>query len=201
MGFAVIGLTGGIACGKSAAASRLREHGAFVVDADQLARDVTAPGQPAIADIARAFPDVIHHGTLDRARLGARVFSDTEARRVLELLLHPRIAAAAQEKWLAAQGLGHRFGFYEAALLVETGAWHALDALIVVTAPREVQRQRLMARNQLTAAEADARIDAQMPVEEKARKATWVLSNEGTLASLFAQTDRVFAECLLRFGG
>ena len=185
----VIGLTGGIACGKSAVAALLAERGVAVVDADQGAREVVAPGSDGLAAVVEAFgagvlsPD----GTLDRKRLGERVFGDEAARRRLNGILHPRIAQWSAERFMALAAEGRPFAVYEAALLVENGAHRAMGGLIVVTARPEVQRARLMARDGIDAAAAQARIDAQWPLEKKVAVATEVIDNSGDREALRAQ--------------
>lgn len=200
----VVGLTGGIASGKSWVARRLRARGAVVVDADQLARDVVAPGQPALAEIGRAFgADVLRpDGTLDRGRLGDIVFADRDARRRLEAITHPAIAARAQAQIAAAASAGARVVFYEAALLVESGSHRWTDAVIVVAASPTTQRRRLMARDGLSAEQADARLAAQAPLAAKLAVATWVLRNDADDdAGFVTAVDAVVAEIEARFGG
>lgn len=198
-----IGLTGGIASGKSAVAAELRRRGAAVIDADQLARQVVEPGQPALAEIAARFgADVLTAGgELDRKKLGAIVFADREARRDLERITHPRIAAAGQAEIARRAAAGARVVFYEAPLIVENNLHRALDALIVVSISPELQRQRLMQRDGSTAEEAAARIAAQLPLAEKLAVATWVIDNGGTPAELLVEIDRVVAAIEARAGG
>jgi dephospho-CoA kinase len=176
----VYGLTGGIASGKSTVARVLRELGATVVDADELAREVVRPGQPAHAEIKARWPQVIgKDGALDRARLGEIVFSDPEARAALNAMTHPRIAEASAARIEAAAGRGERLAFYEAALLVENKVDEALDGLWVVSLPEDVQLARVMARDGLSEAAARARIAAQLPLATKVARATHVIDNAG----------------------
>lgn len=187
----VVGLTGGIACGKSAVAAMLAGRGVAIVDADHGAREVVAPGSEGLAAVVAAFgagvlaPD----GTLDRKGLGARVFGDEAARQRLNGILHPRIAQWSAGRFMALAGEGRGFAVYEAALLVENGAHRALGGLVVVTARPEVQRARLMARDGLDEAAAQARIDAQWPLEEKIAVATEVIDNSGDREALRAQVE------------
>jgi dephospho-CoA kinase len=174
-----VGLTGGIACGKSTVAGILRAQGVPVLDLDQVAREVVAPGSPALAEIAQRWPTVVRDGVLDRKTLGAIVFADPEARRTLEAITHPRVWEAS-ERWLAERRAeGHPAAFVEAALMVETGSWRRYDRLIVVSCAPEVQLARVMARDGLTRAEAEARIRAQMAMAEKERVASVVVRNDG----------------------
>lgn len=191
----VIGLTGGIASGKSTAAKILVELGARVVDADQIARDVVAPGQPALAEIVARFGSeyLLPDGTLDRKRLGAHVFADSDERRKLNAITHPRIAAETQARLSQLREAGEPLAVYEAALLVENGAQAGLDGLIVVACAEPTQRARLMARDGLSAEEADARMAAQLPLAQKVAVANWVIDSNGTLAETRAATGRVWA--------
>ncbi len=165
-----VGLTGGIATGKSYVVSVLRELGCEVIDADQVAREVVAPGQPALDEIVAAFgPDSLTpEGTLDRARLGAIIFADPAKRERLNAIVHPRVFEA-QAKWFAeveARDPG-AIAVVDAALMIETGSYRRFDTLVVVHCNPILQLERLMARNGLTREEAEARIRAQMPSEEK----------------------------------
>lgn len=192
----VIGLTGGIASGKSTAAKILAELGARVVDADQIARDVVAPGEPALAEIVARFGHdyLLADGTLDRKRLGARVFADADERRALNAITHPRIAAETQARLSRLRDAGEPLALYEAALIVENGAQAGLDGLIVVACAEPTQRARLMARDGLSASEADARLAAQLPLAQKIAVADWVIDSNGTLAETRRAAARVWAE-------
>ena len=190
-----VGLTGGIACGKSTVAAILRERGVPVLDLDQVARDVVAPGTPALAEIVARWPAVVRNGALDRKALGAIVFADPEARRALEAITHPRVWEAS-ERWLAERRAeGHPTAVVEAALMVETGSWRRYDHLIVVSCAPEVQLARVMARDGLSRAEADARVRAQMPMAEKERVATMVVRNDAGVAALAAEVARAWERC------
>lgn len=198
----VIGLTGGIASGKSTVAKMLAERGAAVIDADQLARKVVEPGQPALAELVARFgaPILTPDGQLDRKRLAAIAFSDEAARADLGRITHPRIAAASAQQIAAWADAGANVVFYEAALLVENRAHTGLSGLIVVGAPEDVQVSRMMVRDGLTADEARARIAAQLPLAQKTAAATWVIENTGDLDALRAEVDRVVAEIEAKYG-
>lgn len=185
----IIGLTGGIASGKSTVAAMLRELGAHIVDADQLARQVVEPGTPALAEIAARFgPGVLQpDGTLDRKKLGAIVFADADARQALNRITHPRIAAAGQEAIARLAARGVNPVIYEAALIVENQLHTWMHGLIVVSVPPEVQRARLMARDHLDEDAARARIAAQLPLAKKVAVADHVIDNSGTLEDTRAQ--------------
>ncbi|HZL20232.1 MAG TPA: dephospho-CoA kinase [Polyangia bacterium] len=181
-GLKVLGLTGGIGTGKSTVARMFAERGVPVVDADALAREVVAPGLPAHADIAAAWPEVLGAGgAIDRQRLGDIVFTDPAARARLEGITHPRIQALAAERLGTYAEAGHRLALYEAALLVESGRWRELDGLIVVTASEATQIARVRARDGLRRADAEARVRAQLPSSEKVRLATHLIDNDGGL--------------------
>jgi dephospho-CoA kinase len=192
----IIGLTGGIASGKSLVAATLRELGAPVVDADLLARQVVEPGQPALAELAARFgPDVIAaDGTLDRKRVGEIVFADPAARADLNRITHPRIAAAGQAEILRHTEAGAKVIIYEAALIVENGMHRALGGLIVVAVPREVQLARLMKRDGIDATAAEQRLAAQLPLGDKVAVATHVIDNAGTPAETRAQVERLWRQ-------
>jgi dephospho-CoA kinase len=198
----VIGLTGGIASGKSAVAALLRERGAAVVDADLLARKIVEPGQPALAELVARFGAAIltADGQLDRKRLGAIAFADEAARRDLGAITHPRIAAASAHAIAEYSDAGANVVFYEAALLVENRAHANMAALVVVSAPPELQEARVMARDGLSVEEARARIAAQLPLAEKTKVANWVIENHGDREALAAEVDRVAVEIERTYG-
>lgn len=190
----VIGLTGGIACGKSFVADLLTARGAIVVDADRIAREVVEPGTPGLAAVVEAFgPAVLDaDGRLDRAALGRRVFGDDAARKRLEGILHPRIAEESMRQLAAAAAKKPPLVVYDAALLVETGRADAFRPLVVVSAPPAVQMQRLIERDGLDAAAAEARVAAQMPIAEKAARADHVIDNGGSRDATAAQVDALW---------
>jgi len=198
----VIGLTGGIASGKSAVANMLRDRGAAVVDADEIARRVVEPGTPALAEIRARFGDSVldADGRLDRKALAARVFADPDARAALNQITHPRIALASQEEISGWAERGASIVFYEAALLVENRAYEWLDALIVVAASTAVQLERVRARDLLDDEQARARLAAQLPLDQKIAHATWVIDNGGDLSATEAQLDGVIKAIEERYG-
>lgn len=187
-----IGLTGGIACGKSTVARLLQARGVPVLDLDQVARDVVAPGEPALAEIAARWPSVVRDGQLDRKALGAIIVADKDAKRALELITHPRIWVRSED-WLAAQAqAGHPVAVIEAALMVETGSYQRYDKLLVVSAAPEVQRARLASREGYDPATVERWIAAQMPLSEKEKLANAVIRNDGDEAALRAEVERVW---------
>lgn len=181
-GMRIIGLTGGIASGKSSVARLLEERGVPVIDADQLAREAVLPGSPALERIVAAFGrEVIRDdGTLDRKRLGALVFADADKRRQLEAILHPEIRRLGEEQIERAAVAGQRVLVYMAPLLIEAGAADRVDEIWVVTVRPEIQLQRLMARDGIDRAAAQRIIDSQMPLAEKAAHGRVLIDNSGT---------------------
>jgi dephospho-CoA kinase len=198
----VIGLTGGIASGKSTVAAILTSRGAALVDADLLARQVVESGQPALAELVARFGAAIltSDGRLDRKRLAAIAFADPGARADLGRITHPRIAAASAAAIATWADAGANVVFYEAALLVENRAHAGLAGLVVVAAPPDVQYARLLERDGLTPEEASARIAAQAPLADKLAAATWVIENTGDLAALEHEVERVVAEIEAKHG-
>lgn len=195
---AFIGLTGGIASGKSTVAARFRELGVTVVDADALAREVVAKGTDGLAEIVKTFGrDVLDvDGALDRKKLGAIVFEDADARQQLERITHPRIAALSMQRMAAVAASGAPYGLYEAALLVEKGTHRTMNGLVVVAVSPDVQLSRVMSRDGLDEAAARARLAAQMPLEEKLAAATWTIWNDADLDTLRARVDDTHAAIL-----
>ncbi len=192
----IYGLTGGIASGKSTVARIFAELGVKVVDADQLARQVVAKDSPALAEIVAHFgPAVLaESGELDRAALAATVFSDPKARAVLNKITHPRIAQAGQSAMAALASAGEAIAIYEAALIVENNLHKAMDGLIVVSVPEEIQLARLQERDGMSRLEAQQRIDAQLPLRDKLAVADFVIDNAGTQAETEAAVRAVLAK-------
>lgn len=187
----LIGLTGGIATGKSTVAALLADHGATIIDADQLARDVVQPGMPAHDAVVERFGrDIVDaEGNIDRARLGAVVFADAQARRDLEALLHPSIGELMQQRISDAVQRDASVAMLDIPLLFETSAEGLVEGVLLAYAPAQVQKQRIMARDGLSAEDAQRRIDAQMPIEEKRARATWVIDNSASPEATRSQVD------------
>jgi dephospho-CoA kinase len=180
----VFGLTGGIASGKSAVARVFRAEGVPVIDADEVAREVVAPGTPGLVKVLDAFGKQVMapDGQLDRKALAAIVFEDPKMRAELNAILHPAIAAASAQHFAS-----HPEGTlvcYDAALIVERGMADAFRPLVVVASPVALQRERLILRDGLSPAEADARLAAQAPVEAKIAAADVVIHNDSDLPTL-----------------
>jgi dephospho-CoA kinase len=199
--FAIVGLTGGIGSGKSTVARIFAEQGVPVVDADRVAREVVEPGTEGLREVVEAFSeDVLDaDGRLDRAKLGERVFGDDAARKKLESILHPRIAAASMARFAELASEGHPYAIYEAALLVENGSHRMMQALVVVSAREETQIARVCARDGVDEAAARQRIAAQLPLEEKVAVADYVISNDGSLEQTRDRTLEVHRALLERF--
>jgi dephospho-CoA kinase len=199
MGKPTIGLTGGIASGKSTVAGFFEKLGVAVVDADAVARAVVAPGTEGFVEVVNTFGAqmVGEDGTLDRAKLGKVVFEDAEAREKLNAITHPRIAAESQKRIAAQMETDAPYVLYEAALLVENGLAKAFDALIVVSVPAEQQLARLMARDESSEEDARSRIRSQMPLEKKIELADYVIENHGSMPEtekLVRETHRAILE-------
>ncbi|HET7752287.1 MAG TPA: dephospho-CoA kinase [Anaeromyxobacteraceae bacterium] len=192
----IIGLTGGIGSGKTAFSALLRARGAAVINADRLARDVVAPGSPGLAEIVSTFGEEVldASGGLDRKRMAARVFSDRDARVKLEKIVHPLVRAAMADEVQRLSEAGTPLVLYDVPLLYEAGRERDVDAVVVVWAPHEAQLARLAARDGLSAAEAEARMAAQLPLDEKARRADFVVVNDGTLEDLAAKADALLSD-------
>ena len=185
-----VALTGGIATGKSYVATRLKDAGIPIVDADVLAREVVAPGSPALAAIRKRFgPDAVRRdGTMDRVRVGQIVFKDKRARLDLEAIIHPAVIKAINEFF---NTLPKRtpFAVADIPLVFETGREKEFDAIVVVACPRNMQIERMMERNKLSKEDAERRLNAQLPIEQKLKKATHVIKTDGTFEQTNAQVD------------
>jgi dephospho-CoA kinase len=191
----IVGLTGGIASGKSTVSRILRELGAPVVDADAVVREVQAPGSPVLTAIARTFgPAVLRpDGSLDRAALGRIVFADAQSRRQLEAIVHPEVRRRMWEAVAHYRQEGRPVVVLDVPLLFESG-WHQwVDRVWLVYVDRETQLRRLMARDGLGPEEAAQRIAAQMSLEEKRALAHLIIDNRGTEAETRTQVEAAYA--------
>jgi dephospho-CoA kinase len=191
----VVGLTGGIAAGKSIVAARLAERGAAVVDADRLAREVVEPGTPALAAIVARFGDGVLQGdgSLDRAALGAIVFSDPAARRDLEAITHPAVQALSQRRMREAVVTDPtRVVVYDVPLLVEARGVGEFDRVVVVHAPAAMRIARLVSLRGMDPAEARKRVDAQATDEQRAAVADEIIDSSTSLESTADQTDALY---------
>lgn len=204
----ILGLTGGIASGKSTIADCFVECGALLVSADQLAREVVSRGNPILDELAVAFGEDIltFDGSLNREILARLVFNDSAARRKLEAITHPAIAHLAECRLSALKKSSHELIVYEAPLLFEAGAEGRVDQVLVVVVDPVVQLERLMSRDQLDEIEARQRIAAQWPQADKVVKADFVIDNSGTVqqsssrvSSLYDYLARYSAHALSSF--
>jgi dephospho-CoA kinase len=196
--FLLVGLTGGLATGKSTVSAIFRSLGCVVIDADLLAREVVAPGHPALAAIAREFgADVLQpDGSLDRKRLGALVFTDPGRRRMLEAITHPAIRDrfTARLAELEAEGFDGLV-IWDAPVMIESGGHKTMDRLVVVVTDAATQRARALGRDG-DPADAERKIASQMPLAEKAALADHVIDNSGDRAATEARTREVHAALL-----
>jgi dephospho-CoA kinase len=191
----VFGLTGGIGTGKSTVSRMFREEGLPVVDADRIAREVTAPGRAAYEAVVRAFGReiLLPDGGIDRAKLGGIVFSDPAKRAVLEAATHPEIARGIASELYRLESEGRGVAIVEAALIHETGRRARFEAVIAVRCDRTQQLRRLVERDGISEEQAARRISSQMDTDEKARASEHVIDNSGDLASTRAQVRRLAA--------
>lgn len=192
-----IGLTGSIGVGKSFVAGVLAELGCHVLDADDTARAVVEPGSAALRDVVAAFgPEFLGtDGALDRSKLGSLVFADEDKRRLLNSILHPYIIAEQDERlreWETEDPNG--IAVIDAALMIESGGYKRFDKLIVVHCRPEVQLARLISRNNLSRAEAEKRIAAQMPQEEKKKFADYLIDTSDGFEAARKRTEDVYGE-------
>ena len=187
----VIGLTGGIASGKSTVTRMLREAGAPVVDADAIVHELQTPGAPVTLAIAREFgPEVIGPGgALDRAALGRIVFADPARRKMLEGIVHPAVRARMWDDVERYRQKGHQAVVLDIPLLFESNMDRTVDLIWVVYVDRETQVSRLMARDAMSREEAERRIGAQMSLDEKRRRANLVIDNQGTVEETRAKVQ------------
>jgi dephospho-CoA kinase len=194
-----VGLTGGVASGKTAVSRVLKKEGAYIIDADQIARELVQPRKPAWREIIRAFGQEIleEDGSIHRKRLAEKVFADAKQRKRLNRILHPRIKKEMDRR---TKEIGERdpeaIVVIDAPLLVELGTHRQMDKLIVVTSTRAQQIERLKDRNGANREEAVRIVSAQMPLEEKLKFADFVIRNEGSLAETKRKARQVFKELI-----
>ena len=193
----IVGLTGGVASGKTAVSRVLREEGAYIIDADQIARELVLPHKPAWNELVRAFGKEIlqEDGSIHRRKLADKVFTDPEQRKVLNQILHPRIKEEMDRR---TKEIGQKdpeaIVVIDAPLLVELGVYRKVDQLIVITSTQMQQMERLKERDGRSPEEALRLFSSQMPVEEKVKLADFVIRNEGSLEETKKRAKEVFKE-------
>jgi len=192
----IIGLTGGIATGKSTVSEMLRRRGIPIIDADQIARDVVRPGRCAWKKIRKAFGDDIlsANGEVDREKLAGIVFQDTQARMKLNHATHPHISRQILKQLIMYFLKGTPLVILDAPLLLESSTRKMVGSVVVVSTDPETQLKRLMARNGYTIEEATQRVQAQMPLKEKCEMADYVIDNSGSLTATEQQLDTMLEE-------
>lgn len=191
-----VGLTGGIASGKSLAATFFAEHGAYLIDADVISRDIVMPGQEGHRKVVEEFGVAIlaEDGAIDRKKLGDVVFADAAKRGMLNSILHPLIIGRIQKEIeQRAAVCPESITIVDVPLLIECGMYHDFDRIVVVVADRNIQKARLMERNCLKNGEAEDRLRAQMAIMEKTKYADYIIDNNGSREELERQVARTYA--------
>ena len=176
----LVGLTGGIGSGKSLAARFFKEEGAYIIDADELSRDLVQPGKPALKEIVEFFGDFILEldGTLNREKLAKIIFQDINKKKALEVILHPKIIEKEQEEYSIIRAINpSAIVVIDAALLIESGNFECVDKIIVVQSSEEQQVKRILSRSSLTYNQILARIKNQMSLADKNKYADFILDN------------------------
>jgi dephospho-CoA kinase len=200
----LVGLTGGIASGKSVVAARLAEHGAVIVDADAIAREVVEPGTPALARIAEEFGSAVisADGGLDRPALGAIVFADPAKLAILNGITHPAVLELSQRRFAEAGAADpDAVVVYDVPLLSEVRGKAEFDVVVVVSAPEETRIERMVSLRGMSRDEAERRIRSQVPEEQRLALADIVIESGGTLDETLARADEVWAELRQRAVG
>lgn len=193
-----LGLTGNIASGKSTVAQLLKDQGATIIDADQLAREAVALGTSGLDAVVAHFGSgmLAPDGSLDRSALGHLVFANEASRQALNAIVHPVVARLRAERYAEASARGDAVVISDIPLLYETGLERGLDGIIVVDAPEAVRRDRLMRRRGMSESDANARMDSQWPSVRKRANATWVIDNDGALDQLAGRVHAVWHDIL-----
>ena len=193
----IVGLTGGVASGKTTVSRVLKEEGAYIIDADRIARELVRPQTPALKKLIRAFGTAIlrKDGFIHRKKLADKIFANSRQRKLLEQILHPRIRKEIERR---AKAIGQKdpeaIVVIDAPLLVELGEHRRMDKVIVVTSTQTQQLERLKKRNGISSEEALRIFSSQMPVEDKAKLADFVIRNDGSFRETKRKTREVFEE-------
>lgn len=193
-----VGLTGGIASGKSEASRYLKSKGHPVVDADEIARRVVAPGSSGLKSIVETFGSTLMcaDGTLNRAKMAEIVFADSNKLNQLEQIIHPLVKSEVQKEKKKFENQGSVVAFYDVPLLFEKKMENDFDCIVLVSCTAETQMARLKSRNQLSEEDANLRLKSQMPIQDKISKADHVIENEGTLLEFHHKIDDVVVKIL-----
>lgn len=196
----IIGLTGGIASGKSTVAAMLESYGLPIIDADVIAREVVEPGEKAYKEIVQAFGEeiLLSDGHLDRKKLGSIIFRDEEKRRQLNTIVHPAVRAEMKKQAEDLQQAGYPTIVMDIPLLIESNLLHMVDKVLLVYVSPETQQIRLMRRDQSKIEEASHRINAQMPIDDKKAYATEIVINEGSIEETEKQLKKVLEKWRVR---
>jgi dephospho-CoA kinase len=192
----VVGLTGGIASGKSTVSKMLEQAGIPVICADELAREAVRPGSQGLAEIRRVFGEGVldDEGNLDREAMARLVFQDKPKRKILESIIHPRVEEEQNKRLAALERQGHSIAVVDIPLLYESGWERFVDLVVVVYAPRHIQGERLMNRDGMSADDARSRLDAQMPIDDKRKRADRLVDNGKTLEHTRRQVQNLIQE-------
>lgn len=192
----ILGLTGGIATGKSIVTGMLRERGIPVIDADQIAREVVEPGKPAYEAIVRHFGKdiLLEDGQIDRKGLGEIVFSDESERQKLNAIVHPEVRRVMREEAEAAEANGADIVFMDIPLLFESKLQHMVEKIVVVYAPGDMQLARMMERDELEEEQAQKRLRAQFPIDQKKLEADFLIDNSFSREETERQVEALLAE-------
>ena len=199
-----VGLTGGIACGKSYVLREFEKLGVYAVDADRIAHGVILRGQPAYLEILERFGSSIQaaDGEIDRKKLGQIIFSDPSARLALNAIVHPYVWEQQDRLFKRLEGeldaLQTQIVMVDAALMIETRSWQRYDTLVVVYCRRDIQVRRLMERDWIDKAEAEKRVDSQLPAIEKVKHADYVIETSGKRSDTLKQVRDTFAQLTAR---
>lgn len=196
--YVTAGLTGGIASGKSTVAGLFRELGCDIIDADQVARAIVRPGEPALREIAARFGKeiLLPDQELDRKKLAEIIFSDKTAKTALDAITHPIILAEMQRKTVEKGKKTNGVIIWDVPLLFEAGFAQYVDASVLVYTPVEIQLERLMRRDGISRNDALKRINSQMPLHQKRELATIIINNSGTISEVKEQVSLVYQELL-----
>ncbi|WNC16256.1 dephospho-CoA kinase [Brevibacillus brevis] len=192
----ILGLTGGIATGKSTVTGMLRERGIPVIDADQIAREVVEPGKPAYEAIVRHFGRdiLLEDGEINRKKLGEIVFSDEAERQKLNAIVHPEVRRVMREEAEAAEANGADIVFMDIPLLFESKLQYMVEKIVLVYAPADMQLARMMERDELEEEQAHKRLKAQFPIDQKKKDADFLIDNSTTREETERQVEKLLAE-------